>query len=75
MIDENAPKHVHGPGCLAGAEPLVRCLECLLLFEAGISDSSGPTSQRCPQCGLENTEDADLTDNSEFVIRHSSRFR
>lgn len=68
--------HMHGPECGLAPEPQVlQCLECELLFESGIADSSDHRSERCPQCGLQNAVAAGELDGDAFVIRHSSRFR
>lgn len=79
MMDDGTrrePAHAHGPQCGLESEPqILRCLECELLFESGIADSSDRRSERCPQCGLQNAVAAGELDDDAFVIRHSSRFR
>lgn len=71
----NAGAHVHGPGCAGREAPHVfRCLECELLFEAGVADG-GAGGERCPQCGLQNAAEVATPEPGAYVIRHTSRFR
>jgi hypothetical protein len=70
------PGVVHGSHCEEATEHAIfRCLECEILFEAGIADPGRSGSERCPQCGLENAIEVARVDHTEVVIRHSSRFR
>ena len=70
-----SPAHKHDDSCSTASEvEILRCLECALLFETGISDSGSDGLARCPQCGLTNAGAA-VADAGEFVLRHSSRFR
>jgi phage FluMu protein Com len=66
--------HVHGPGCAGADGRVFRCLECEMLFEAGIADG-GLGGERCPQCGLQNAVAIATPESGTFVLRHSSRFR
>lgn len=71
------PVHEHDSTCRISDEERVvmRCLECELLFESGISDGGISGRERCPQCGLQNATPVLDLDERAFVIRHSSPFR